>query len=468
MELKIDEDKAALQSWFNDITGEPLYFVGGYVRDALLCDEPHDADVCAAYEAEALKKAADKSGNPRFKVTNHAYGLGTVIITDKCSGNYEYTAFRQDNYGRGGAHIPESVSFTKDIKKDAERRDFTVNALYLSPDGKVLDPLNSGETDLENKIIRQCGADTLSSDALRILRMVRFAASLGFEIDPETFEAAKENIRGLSDISKERIREEFAKILLSDTYYGKKDAVLKGLYMLKDLGAFEYIIPELLEGDGFTQKKKYHAYDVLVHNLHACAAAPPKLVLRYAALLHDLGKPRAFNEDGNMYRHPEIGAEMARKALRRLTESKDTVSSVCALIENHMFDLDNSAKKNAVLRRASKMGREAFCDLIAIREADIAGSGTPAKSNSAEKWKRMIEEAETAGTPVERSELKVNGSDLMRELNLKPGKEIGELLAVLHDYALENPSLNIYQNLIEYAKIIYNNQENPPGGDASV
>lgn len=456
MELKITPEQSELQQWFKNITGEPLYFVGGYVRDALLGYESHDSDVCAPVEALSLKRAADGSGDKRFKVTDRAYGLGTVIIIDKCAGNYEYTAFRQDNYGRGGAHTPESVTFTKDIKKDAERRDFTVNALYLAPDGEALDPLGAGIDDLKSGTIRQCAPDTLSQDALRILRMVRFAASLDFAIEPKTFEAAKSNVSGLADVSKERIREEFAKILLADTYYGKKNAVMRGLYMLKDLGAFRYIILELLEGDRFTQSKKYHKYDVLDHNLHACAAAPPKLTLRYAALLHDLGKPRAFKADGNMYNHPETGAEMARAALKRLTESKEVISQVGILIENHMFDLDNSAKENAVLRRASKMGREAFCDLIAIREADIAGSGTPAKSNTAQKWRDIMENSQSENVPVERSELKVNGSDLIRELGLAPGKGIGALLEELHAYALENPDRNSYQNLIEYAKMIYN------------
>lgn len=466
MELKITPEHRKLNNWFFELTGEPLYFVGGYVRDSLLGYSSHDADVCAAFNAEELKRLSDEASGREFRVIDRAYGLGTVVIVGKDSENYEYTAFRQDNYGRGGAHTPESVCFTADIKKDAERRDFTVNALYLSPEGEVLDPLGLGTADLENKTIRQCAKDTLSQDALRILRMVRFAASLGFKIDPDTFAAAKANVSGLADISKERIREEFLKILLADTCYGEKDAVLRGLYMLKDLGAFKYIVPELLEGDGFTQKKKYHKYDVLDHNLHACASIPPKPELRYAALLHDLGKPRAFLRDGNMYNHPQIGSEMAKAALRRLIESKEITGRVCGLIENHMFDLDNSAKKNAVLRRASKLGREAFYDLIALREADISGSGTPVKSDSAAKWRDIIENSEKDNTPVERSELKVNGGDLIKELGVKQGKLIGEILAELHVFALENPSQNTYQNLIEYAKIIYDRLTH--GGNGSV
>lgn len=456
MELQIKPEQKKLQQWFYNLTGKLLYFVGGYVRDSLLGYDSQDKDVCAPVSAEEFKKVADKRRAGTFNVIDRAYGLGTVIIIDNESGNYEYTAFRQDNYGRGGTHTPSSVSFTKDIKKDAERRDFTVNALYLSPGAKVIDPLERGIEDLESGIIRRCAKDTLSQDALRILRMVRFAASLGFEIDRETFEAAKQNVSGLKDISKERIKEELEKILLADGFYGKPDAVLRGLYMLKDLGAIKYIIPELMEGEGFKQNPKYHKYDVLNHNLHACASAPPKLELRYAALLHDLGKPRAFIKNGNMYDHPEIGARMAREALKRVTVSKELISYVCKLIENHMFDLDNSAKKNAVLRRASKMGSEAFYDLIKIREADILGSGKPACLDTPDKWRRIMEESKEENAPVKRSDLNVNGYDLIKELNLKPGKEIGILLNELHGYALENPEQNTYQNLIEYAKIVYN------------
>lgn len=435
-----------------------LYVVGGYVRDSILGfpaggDENGDIDVCAAAPPDVLAALRIEG----VSISEKSYGMGTLALTQSWEGGqraYEYTAFRADNYGRGGAHRPSSVTFTGSMEVDASRRDFTVNALYAGRDGAVLDPTGRGLADLEGRLISQVLDETMSQDALRILRMVRFACALGFAVDPDTWRTARANVPGLADISAERIRDEFFLILTGDTKYGRQDAVERGLRMLRDLGALSHILPELLEGAGFAQAKKYHAYDVLDHSIHACACAPPDLAGRLAALLHDVAKPSVYGQDGNLYAHPDQGAAMATAALERLRADKDTVSRVAELIRYHMFDLDDRAKEKAVLRLLARLGREQFLRLCDLREADFCGSGRGMEATSAKKWRNILRKLEDAGAPLQKSELAVDGNDVMRELALKPGKRVGDILSALHIIALKKPAQNNYQSLIRYAKMI--------------
>lgn len=456
MFIKTDPNFISLCDWFSR-SGRPLFLVGGAVRNALLNLPGGDNDVCAAYPASETEKL---SGNG-FSVSQNAYGLGTLVISsdDNAPGQaphrYEYTAFRKDSYGRGGMHRPEFVTFTQDIKEDASRRDFTINALYAGREGDVTDPLNLGVRDLENRTLRACSDTTLTQDALRILRMVRFSCELGFAIEESTWQAAKANVSGLADISSERIFDEFVKILLSDTRYGVHSAVLKGLEMLYDLGALEYIIPELLEGDGFIQSPKYHKYDVMRHAFNSCAAAPPDLTLRLSALLHDISKPQAFREDGNMYRHAQLGAHASAAVLARLKAPNALTEDVSALVAAHMFDLDNKAKRNTVKRMVAAMGLPRFQMLSELRKADFTGSGMGAQPESAEKWARILREMERDKAPIDLKSLNFTGNDVKEVLGIGEGRIIGEVLRRLHDYALKKPSQNDYQKLSRYAKIVY-------------
>jgi tRNA nucleotidyltransferase (CCA-adding enzyme) len=431
----------------------PVYLVGGFVRNRLLGLPEGDLDLaCSAPPQHLLKIASEE-----FQVSERSYGLGTMLIRQHFQGRcyeYEYTSFRYDLYGRGGNHTPESVVFTKDIQVDAQRRDFTVNALYAGEDGTVLDPTNRGMEDLARRTMVQLSPNTLEKDALRILRMVRFACELDFAIDPETFSRAQRFVFQLQDISPERLRDEFQKILLADVKYAHSGAVLHGLHLLKDLKAFSFLFPRLCDGDGVLQNKQYHAYDVLEHGLHSCACAPADLETRLAALLHDIGKPEALQTRGRMLGHDKIGKIIAGQELTALRFENIVVRHVTELIENHMFDLNNDAGKKAVIRMISRLGKEQFLKLCDLREADFKGSGKGNPALSAQKWRAILQDLIDHSAPLERSSLAVNGNDLMRELKIPPGKAVGELLQALHRYAMKKPAQNNYKSLIRYAKII--------------
>ncbi|MEG0383063.1 MAG: HD domain-containing protein, partial [Christensenella sp.] len=431
----------------------PCYIVGGFVRNQMLGYAMTDTDITSS----APPQAAEALPAPDFMFAEKAYGLGTVAILQRYCGEtyvYEYTAFRKDNYGRGGEHIPQSVTFTEDMTEDAKRRDFTVNALYMDAHGSITDPTGRGKAAIKNKIIEQITQETLSVDALRILRMVRFAAELGFDVEAQTWESAKRNIGGLADISKERIRDEFSAILTADSKYNNKGGVLRALHMLKELGAFKYIIPELEAGEGMVQNTQYHAYDVAEHALRSCACAKGELITRMAALLHDIAKPMVFAETGKMYGHDKIGAQSAMEALKALRYENSFIAAVGELVGAHMFDLDNQAKKHAVARKIVKLGEEQFLRLCDVREADFCGSGMGAPALSAQKWRETLKVLHEQAAPMNISQLAINGKDLMRELKIPQGKRVGELLQALLVYALKKPTQNNYKNLLRYAKMI--------------
>lgn len=443
----------ALGDWFAG-TGQPLYLVGGYVRNKLLGLPITDIDVCAPVHAQLLQAL----GNKDFWVTERAYGLGTVVIHQNYGEEeytYEYTCFRSDSYGRGGVHRPQSVHFTENIALDAARRDFTINALYADTQGNVTDPLGRGLQDIQQRQIAACAPDTMQQDALRILRMVRFSAQLGFAVQQQTLQDAKSCAKNICNISPERIRDELEKILLSDTAYGNKDGVLTGLYLMKQIDAFACVIPELLEGDGFAQKPEYHAYDVMEHSFRACAAASPNLRVRLAALLHDVAKPATYKQDGNMYRHAQTGQLAAETILRRLKFETAVVRDVGQLVACHMFDLTGEAKRKAVTHMIVQLGQEQFLRLCSLREADFEGSGRGAVPTSAQKWREILAELELANAPLRREDLTVDGNDLMRELGIPPGKQLGQLLFALHEIALKKPKQNNYKNLMRYATMMY-------------
>ncbi len=394
----------------------------------------------------------------RLRVSPRSFGLGTVVITQLKGAvkyDYEFTEFRRDSYGRGGAHRPESVVFTHSIRSDALRRDFTINALYADMDGEVKDPTEKGLADLESKMVRMTHAQTMDEDALRILRMVRFACELGFEIDGETFDAAKRNVAKLDAISAERIRDEFFKIIMADKRYGKSGSVYRGLDLLRRLGAVEAVIPGISGGDGFAQSPKYHRYDVMEHLFRTCAAAYPDIRVRMAALLHDISKPEAYNRDGNMYGHAQMGAVAARNVLKRLKAGKQLSDDVVELVAAHMFDLDNSAREKTVIKMIPKLGKNQFVRLCRLREADFEGSGMDNEPRSAHKWREVLDRLESSKAPLSRSELAINGHDIMRELDIPPGKAVGGLLGKAHMHALKKPAQNNYKSLIRYVRMLY-------------
>ena len=435
-----------------DAAGVCLYAVGGMIRSPLLGLPVTDIDTCSRMRPEEVIALCERHG---FHYVPKGIQYGTVEIhmlrPDGTLFTTEHTTFRKDEYGAGGFHHPEHVEFADSPEQDAYRRDFTVNALYLDVlTGEITDP-TGGLEDMEARLIRATTRDPnliLQDDALRILRMVRFGARLGFEIEPATFAAAKECAPGLKDIAWERRRDELFKILLSEP-----ELLLTALYRLHELGALEHLLPELLRGDGIVQRKEYHAYTVLHHAFHACACTPCDLTLRLAALLHDAGKPFAMEKNGAvtgdgstpapMRGHELLGVKVAKKMLMRLRCPNALIADICPLIEHHMYDLNNWAKESTLREFFARHGKAFSYRLACIREADVLGSGILAGPvESAERWRQVLAEMERENAPFSERELDCTGADIMEWLSLPAGAEIGRIKSRLLSHCAKRPQDN--------------------------
>ena len=408
----------------------PLYVVGGAVRDFIMGNAVADIDLSSALpatEVVELLKGTD------FSVKPHSLKLGTLGIKIG-SESYEYTAFRVDSYGSDGSHAPQEVRFTSDPKEDALRRDFTVNAIYYEiATGKIIDFLG-GVEDIGKKLIRTVRDPELviREDALRILRMVRFSAKLGYEIDAETFNVAKERVSSLKTIAVERIRDELDQILVADTYNGIKDAQIRGLELLMELGAMEYVIPELVSAVGVKQNPKYHVYDVWQHLLESVREVKPSL--RLAALLHDVAKPICQNRSGNMRAHNVVGAQMSRHIMSRLSYPKVDTERIARLVEAHMFDLKGTETDETV-RLFVLHNADIIEDLCELKNADYLAHGmnegkNPSALRLMETYRKMLDE----GVAFSIRELPVGGEDLIA-LNVPPQERSDKLIKVLEYFA---------------------------------
>ncbi len=435
--------------------GARLYGVGGMVRNPLLSLPVSDMDVCSALPPQEVKALCAGAG---IGCKEKGAAFGTLDLT-LGGERFEYACFRADSYGASGAHRPRNVRFTQSLEEDAIRRDFTLNALYLDPlTGRVTDP-TGGLADLAAKRIRATSpnpGDILRDDGLRILRMARFAAELGFLVEPATLAAAREHVGGLADISPERIAEEWNKLLLSDVRYGMgKESLLYGLHTLKECGVFPVILPELACCDGITQKAQYHAYDVLEHCLHACASAPPQLNLRLAMLLHDTGKPVALAHHGKMHGHEAYSAAMAEDILTRLKYPIAQTKEVVELIRRHMFRLKGGARPRTIKKRFVQLGKERALQLCAVREADVHGSGIITDEvATAARWREILDEMEQKHAPFSQSELACTGADIALWLNLPPGPKIGQIKRGLLLHCACKPEDNTPERLRALAKDI--------------
>ena len=455
--------------------GAVLYAVGGLPRNALLNVPPSDMDVCSVFTPEETAKLCEAHGYYCFQKAPQ-FGTSEIHVN---GAHFEHTTFRGDTYGAGGTHRPACVRFSTSLTDDAFRRDFTCNALYINIlTGDLSDP-TGGEKDMQKRRIRTTSRDPaaiLRDDSLRILRMVRFACELGFTIEKETWKAACAHVAGLADIAWERKREELMKILMSDTRYptltGEEvSPVLKGLTMLYELGAFPYLIPELLEGEGVAQRARFHAYDVFAHNIHACAASAKKPEVRVAALLHDIGKPAALREKGlpldagagmrttpdgtriksPMLGHDLLGVPIAREVLTRLRFPNEFVDDVLFLIEHHMFDLNNEAKEGTLRARFASYGYRRSQLLCDIREADMQGSGHDLLF-IALRWREVLERMKHEGAPFSLEEVRCTGEDIMRWRNIQAGKEVGEIKRMLLKHCARRPQDNRPEKLAKVVK----------------
>lgn len=418
------------------------YLVGGGLRDSLLDRRVSDWDVATDARPTEVTRLY-----PRTVPTGAAHGTITVL-TD--GGAVEVTTFRQEGRYSDLRH-PDSVQFVDDVKDDLARRDFTINAIAYDPlVEKVVDPFG-GRADLSQRTVRAVGdpLERFSEDALRLLRAIRLAAVLGFEIEDGTFRAISKLSDKISHVAAERIREELMKIMGA----GRPSVAFE---MMRDTSLLSFVLPELEESVGVPQNK-YHAYDVYFHSLMTCdAVSPEKPLVRLAALLHDVGKPMTRKEirgDATFYNHQSVGADMADLALQRLKFSRAEREHVVNLIRNHMFNYTREWSDGALRRFVKRVGEESIADLFDLRIADRLGNGLKEGFPVyLEMMRERIDSVLRESHALRISDLQVSGEDVMRELGLAPGPKVGEVLERLLDAVLENPSLNTRDRLLAMIK----------------
>ncbi len=422
-----------------------VFLVGGCVRDLIMGRAPKDWDVATDAKPEEIQKI--------FPDSVYENKFGTVAVKtesiDQKLKIIEITTFRIEGKYTDKRH-PDEIKFAETIEKDLARRDFTINALALNiaegTAGEIIDPFG-GQKDINDKIIRTVGepSERFNEDALRLMRAVRFAVELNFTIEEKTGKAIKKEAGLLEMIAKERIRDEFIKILMAPS-------PSLGIELLRQTGLLKFITPELEEGWEVSQNK-HHIYTVWEHNLRALDYAAKKnysLEIRTAALFHDIGKPATKAGDGpdcTFYGHEAVGAKMAAKIFDRLRFSKSFIEKTVHLIHCHLFYYNvGEVTETGVRRFLRRVGPENVDDLIKVREADRIGSGVPkAVPYKLRHLLFMIEKVKQ--DPISPKMLKVNGEDIMKILNIKPGPKIGGILSVLLDEIIEEPVKNIKENL---------------------
>ena len=396
--------------------GHAAHCVGGCVRDSLLGRTPEDWDVTTS----ALPEETMAFFSGRALPTGLRHGTVTVRTA---GGNVEVTTFRTDGTYADNRH-PDSVTFTRSLTEDLSRRDFTVNAMAVDLRGQLADPFG-GQDDLSRGVLRCVGdpAQRFSEDALRILRCLRFSAVLGFSVQSETALALREHRSLLSGIAAERIQVELQKLLC-------------GMAAAEVLREFPEVIgtalPEILPMVGFDQCSRYHCYDVWEHTLHALSASPATPVLRWAVLLHDIGKPSCFTLDsrgGHFYGHPAVSAELADGILRRLKFDTETRSAVVELVAWHDRDIPRSEK--GVRRALMKLGEVQLRRLLDVKRADNLGQAPAFRGRQTEidRGETILDGLLADNACFSLKQLAVNGRDLLA-LGLR-GRAVGAVLNAL-------------------------------------
>lgn len=428
--------------------GYEVFLVGGCVRNLLMNQEVSDWDMTTNATPEEIQKVFPHSfcDNP----------FGTVGIlydmTDKEKGYAEITTYRTEQGYKDYRH-PTEVAWGKTLEEDVTRRDFTVNAMALKiiekGEVEIID-LVGGKDDLENRSLRAVGNpdERFREDALRLLRAVRFASQLGFVIEKRTMDAIKHDHQLIQHVSSERIRDELMKILATEYPY-------EGIMLLDETGLLEIILPELIQGKGISQQRpgRHHTTDVFTHNvlsLKFCPSIDP--LVRFATLIHDVGKPyvAANDEDGYVifYNHEVVGAKIAKDIADRLRLSKKQKDKLFLLIRWHMFTVDEKITDSAIRRFIRRVGLENVKDVIDLRIGDRLGGGTQvAESWRLKKFKERIEEQ--LNPPFSINDMAIDGNDIMRELNIPPGRRVGEILQNLFKEVDEDLSKNNKEYLMK-------------------
>ncbi len=449
--------------------GFEVYFVGGSVRNILLKKDVKDWDLTTNATPEDILKIF-----PESFYDNKFGTVGIPVKIDKANKIIEITTFRTEE-SLSPTHKPDKVSWGKSIEEDLSRRDFTINAIALRlpsipkrtstslTQGKpsifeLIDPYD-GEKDLQKKIIKAVGDPNLrfKEDALRLLRAIRIATELKFKIENNTWKKIIEDSELIKHISGERIRNELLRILSDKNAY-------EGVMLLKESGLLKYIIPELLDGIGVSQARpgRHHTEDVFTHNLLSLKYCPSQNpIVRFATLIHDIGKPNVMKKDKEgliiFHNHEVAGARIADQICQRLKFSKKEKEKIVTLIRWHMFSVNENLTDAAVRRFIRRVGVENVKDMMDLRVGDRLGGGT----QTAESWrlklfKKKIEE-QLKPLPFSINDLKIDGNDIIKILQIKPGPKVGKILQKLFEEVDEDLSKNNKEFLTKRVEEIYKN-----------
>lgn len=417
MNIIIPKDVEKIIEHLNS-AGYEAYVVGGCVRDSIMEKAPHDWDVCTSATPEVVKSLFSHT-------TDYGMKHGTITVFADKEG-YEITTFRAETDYSDHRH-PDTVEFVTDLNSDLSRRDFTINALAYNNESQLIDVFN-GLDDIRNQIIRCVGNadERFKEDALRILRALRFAATLGFDIEDKTSEAIHYNVHLLKYIAEERKRDELMK-LLGGNYTTK--------ILLEYSDVIAEVIPEIQLCVGFNQNNRYHCYDVYEHMVHAVENGITPIE-KFALLIHDIGKPHCYTEDkkgGHFYGHPAISEEIAKNVVSHLKFDNDSKKTILELVKYH--DIEIPITKKSVLKLLNRLGEERALQLMDVKLADILAHAPGTQDALIEKWKifnRLLGEVLVEEDCFSRKNLAVNGNDI-KALGVAEGPEIGQIIQTLMD-----------------------------------
>jgi poly(A) polymerase/tRNA nucleotidyltransferase (CCA-adding enzyme) len=419
--------------------GYEAYLVGGCVRDLLIGREPKDWDITTNATPEQIQSI--------FPDSFYENEYGTVGIKtgseDPKIAIIEVTPYRTES-GYSDKRRPDTVEFGTSLLQDLARRDFTVNAIALDENkGHIIDPYD-GQKDIKDKLIRAVGnaSERFNEDALRMLRAVRLVAELGFGINGDTATAISENNKHLSHVSRERVRDEFIRIL-------KSKEPMHALVLAQQLGVLEFISADLIRGIGIEQNQA-HSYDVFGHLMRTMQHAADKdwdFEIRLAALFHDVSKPETRRwaeekKDWTFHGHEVVGSRVTKKALENLHFPRETIDKVVKLVRWHMFFSDpDQITLSAVRRMIANVGEENIWDLLNIRICDRIGTGRPKEQPFRfRKYKAMVEQA--LRDPISVGMLKTDGKRIMEMFHVNPGPRIGWTLNALLEEILDDSAKN--------------------------
>lgn len=419
--------------------GFAAYAVGGCVRDSLLGLRPHDFDLCTCARPEQIQALFPH--HPQVLAGLKHGTVGVIFPGDVV----EITTFRQEGSYTDCRH-PDWVEFVDTIEGDLARRDFTINAMAWSPSRGLADPF-SGADDLKQGILRAVRDpyERFREDALRILRGARFAAKYRLKPQPQTLDAMIALSPLMEGLARERVFSELCKLIL----YADADDLLRYAPLITQ------VIPELAPAVGFDQHSPYHRYDLYTHIANVTAGVPREQTLRWAALLHDVGKPETFTMDeagrGHFYGHAQTGSAMADDILRRLKAPNALREQVTQLVKLHMTQIE--AQRKPLRRWLSRLGKPTFLQLLQLQEADMGSKGTGKGEDvhHFRKLRQMVLEMEQEELCLTIRDLAINGNDLL-ELGYPEGKALGQCLRRLLTLVMEEQLENQRTALLRQAR----------------